>query len=77
MTPYDYNVCEQVFHDLFTQGKDRPDGLKEIPAASLQLLVSGMEYALLDLSGEDRQIMKKAIGIMEYLRDAQKMNERR
>lgn len=75
LKPYDYDVANEVFSALFMKGLDREDGLIEIPAASLQLVVSALEYIRWDCKGEDREIMKKATGIVEWLRDQQKMRE--
>lgn len=72
---YDRNVAEEVFSALFTKGLDREDGLIEIPAASLQLVASALEYLTWDVSGQDREIIRKARGIVECLRDEQKMRE--
>ena len=72
---YDRSVADNVFHALFETGVDRPDGLTEIPAASYQLIVSALDYIAWELSGADRDTIKKAAGIIEYLRDKQKMVE--
>lgn len=72
---YDSNSADQVFSELFCKGLDREDGLKEIPSASLQLVVSALEYIRWDLYGEEREIIKKATAIVEGLRDEQKMRE--
>ena len=75
LKPYDRKVTDAIFSELFCKGQDREDGLKEIPADSLQLLASGMDYVLWDLTGEDRLTVKKAIGIIKWLRDQQQMRE--
>lgn len=73
---YDHNCADEVFSELFTKGLDREDGLKEIPSASLQLVVSALEYIRWDLrGGEDRTTILKAVGVVERLRDEQKMRE--
>ena len=61
---YDYDVADDVFSALFTKGLDREDGLIEIPAASLQLVASALEYITWDASGQDREIIRKARGIV-------------
>lgn len=75
LKPYDYDVADEVFSSLFTKGLDRGDGLIEIPAASLQLVVSALEYIAWDVYGENRAIVKTATAIVENLRDAQKRRE--
>ena len=75
LKPYDAKTADAVFSALFCKGIDREDGLKEIPSASLQLVVSALEFILWDVSGEDRITIKKAVGITEWLRDQQKMRE--
>lgn len=75
LKPYDRKVADEVFSVLFCKGIDREDGLKEIPSASLQVVVSALEYILWDLKGEDRNTIKRAIGITEWLRDEQKNRE--
>ena len=72
---YDYHVAETIVTKLFYDGKDREDGLKEIPAASLQLLVSALEAIRWDVFGEDREAILRACGIAERLRDEQKLRE--
>lgn len=72
---YDHDVIDNVFDALFRTGNDRPDGLTEIPAASYQLIVSALEYITWELTGPDRDTIKKARGIVEGLRDKQKRVE--
>ena len=72
---YDWESADNAFSVLFANGLDREDGLKEIPSASLQLLVSALEYVRWDCKGEDRDIIKRATAICERLRDEQKMRE--
>lgn len=73
---YDHNCADEVFSELFTKGLDREDGLKEIPSASLQLVVSALEYIRWDgRNANERDAILKAIGIVERLRDEQKMRE--
>ena len=74
--PYDDESAQNAFSVLFCNGKDREDGLTEIPADSLQLVVSALEYIRWDCRGEDRDIIKRAIRITEKLRDEQKRRER-
>jgi len=74
--PYDYDSADDVFCVLFTQGLDREDGLKEIPAASLQLVVSALEYIRYELKpGISKTYMNEVIYQCERLRDAQKKRE--
>lgn len=78
LIPYDYDVADEVFIRLFRcwgNQYEREDGLTEIPAASYQLVVSALEYIRWDCSGENRDAIKKAISIVEGLRDCQKMRE--
>ena len=75
LKPYDKETAYTVFNALFCNGIEREDGLTEIPSASLQLVVSALEYILWDVSGEDRITIKKAVGITDWLRDQQKMRE--
>ena len=75
LKPYDKETAYAVFNALFCNGIEREDGQNEIPSASLQLVVSALEYILWDVSGEDRITIKKAVGITEWLRDQQKMRE--
>ena len=72
---YDYESAEQIFNVLFSSGLDRDDGLTEIPAASLQLIVSALEFITWDVFGENRTIIKAAKAIVENLRDQQKTRE--
>ena len=72
---YNYDVSDEVFSALFCKGIDREDGLKEIPAASLQLVVSALEYISWDFYGENRAVIKTAKALVENLRDQQKMRE--
>lgn len=88
--PYDRNVVDELttillWNDLFGgNGKDRGDGLMDIPAATLQLGINILESAKyymsdltenLDRRKEYRETMYKAIEIMEDLRDVQKRRE--
>lgn len=73
--PYDDESAQNAFRVLFCNGEDREDGLIEIPADSLQLVVSALEYIRWDTRGEDREIIKKATAIVERLRDQQKTRE--
>ena len=72
---YDRDCADAVFSELFYNGLDREDGLKEIPSASLQLVVSALELIRWELSGQDYATLKYAAGIIEGLRDQQKMRE--
>ena len=85
--PYDRDVVDELtaillWPELF---KDiRGDGLMDIPAATLQLGINILESARyymsdltenLDKRSKCREAMCKAIGIMERLRDVQKIRE--
>lgn len=85
--PYDLNVVDELTSVLMWKDMvDRGDGLMDIPAATLQLGINILEsakYYVSDLT-EDlnkrasmREAILKAIGIMEHLRDAQKIRERK
>lgn len=76
LKPYDHAVSDDVFSMLFMSGKDDEErGLKEIPAASYQLVASALELILWDVSGKDRLAIKESIGICKMLRDQQKLRE--
>ena len=83
--PYDRNVVEELTTVLLWKDmKDRGDGYMDVPAATLQLGINILESARyymsdltenLDKRREYRESMSKAIGIMENLRDVQKIRE--
>lgn len=83
--PYDLNVVDELTSVLLWKDMmDRGDGLMDIPAATLQLGINILESAKyymsdltenLDKRREYRETIVKAIGIMEHLRDAQKIRE--
>ena len=76
LAPYDADAAEDVFSVLFMgSDKETENGLQEIPADSYQLLISGLELALWELTGADRLTVKQAIGIVAGLRDMQKIRE--
>ena len=76
LKPYDRNVSDDVFSCLFNHiDHETETGLMEIPSASYQLIVSALEMIRWDCTGADRDTIKKATGIVEYLRDQQKMRE--
>ena len=76
LKPYDREVAEDVFSILFNNIENSTeDGLMELPSASYQLVVSALESIRWDVRGDDRETIKKAIGIVEGLRDKQKMRE--
>lgn len=76
LRPYDRDVAEDVFSVLFNHiDFSTEDGLMEVPSASYQLVVSALESIRWDVRGEAKETIKKAIGIVEGLRDAQKMRE--
>ena len=72
---YDRKCADKVFSELFYNGLDREDGLIEIPAASIQLVVSALELLTWDVYGENRAVIRTAIAICENLRDQQKRRE--
>ncbi len=84
--PYDSKVVDDLTTILLWKDmKDRGDGYMDIPAATLQLGINILESAKyymadltenLDKRREYRESMSKAIGIMEDLRDVQKIRER-
>lgn len=76
LIPYDLEVAEDVFSKLFNSGVyDTDEGLMEIPAASYQLVVSALELMRWEVQGEQHDIINRAVGIVEGLRDKQKMRE--
>lgn len=75
LKPYDEHVSWQVFSALFCNTQAREDGMTEIPSASLQLVVSGLEYIAWEVSGEELDTIKGAIRIADRLRDEQKLRE--
>lgn len=76
LRPYDREAAEDVFHYVFASGIDGENGLKECPAAALQLLVSALEYIRWDVHDQaGRQALKQTIGIVEGLRDQQQRRE--
>lgn len=76
LIPYDREVAEDVFSKMFNTGAyDTEEGLMEIPAASYQLVVSALELMRWEVHGEQHDIINRAIGIVEGLRDKQKMRE--
>lgn len=72
---YDSQSAQDAFSVLFCNGLARGDGLIEIPAASLQMVISALEYIRYDCCGKDYDTIKQAIEIVENLRDVQKMRE--
>lgn len=76
LVPYDRSVVDDVYSKLFNSGEfDTEEGLIEIPAASYQLVVSALELMLWEVNGKAHDTLKQAIGIIEGLRDTQKMRE--
>lgn len=74
--PYDYDVADDVYSVLFYgSDKSTEDGLMEIPAASYQIIVSALELMRWEVRGADREVLRQATGIVEYLRDRQKNRE--
>ena len=76
--PYDYKCIDDVFSVLFWGAEfNQENGIREIPADSLQLLVSGLDMVKSDCAyGEELDTVREAIGIVEMLRDRQKRRER-
>lgn len=79
LSPFDYDVADKVFSSLFLENcrsYERDDGLTEIPAASYQMVVSALELFLWEVKdAEERKSIKQTIGIVQNLRDKQKMRE--
>ncbi|MBO5969199.1 MAG: hypothetical protein J6S14_11960 [Clostridia bacterium] len=75
--PYDYDIADDLFPVLFRTNVEREDGLTEIPAASLQMIVSALELIRWEVRGGDRAIIIQAEGIISGLRDIQKIRERK
>ena len=77
--PYDYDAVDNIIHELFWSkdiktNEDR--GLVEIPAASYQLIISGLKCAAwMPDNREDRETIRKACRLLEDLRDEQKQVE--
>lgn len=76
LTPYDWEVSDVVFDALFCRFDHENElGLTEIPEASYQLVISALEAIRWEVFGADLYTIKQAIGIVEKLRDMQKMRE--
>ena len=76
LKPYDYDVADDVFSTLFYgSDKETEDGLKEIPAASYQLIVSALDMIRWEVHGDDYVTLMNTKFLMEKLRDKQKMRE--
>lgn len=76
LVPYDREVADVVFSKLFiTDQYSTEGGLSEVPSASYQLVVSALELMLWEVRGETHDTLKRAVGIVQGLRDAQKMRE--
>ena len=83
--PYNRDVVDALTTILLWKDMvDRGDGYMDIPAATIQLGINILESAKyymsdltenLDKRREYREAMSKAIGIMENLRDVQKIRE--
>lgn len=74
--PYDHDVADDVYSVLFYgSDKETEEGLMEIPAASYQIVVSALELMRWEVRGGDREVLRQATGIVEYLRDRQKNRE--
>ena len=74
--PYDRDAADEVFSVLFYGSEiETEEGLRELPAASYQLVVSALELIRWDVNGEDYKTITKAMGIVAGLRDKQKMRE--
>lgn len=71
--PYDSKVVEDLTTILLWKDMEsREDGLMEIPAATYQLGVNILEAVKWEVTGEDNKTIKKALGILEHLREEQK-----
>lgn len=77
LRPYSHNAADNVYSVLFWGAEhNQENGLREIPSASYQLLVSGLEMVKSECSyGEELNTIREAIGILEMLRDRQKRRE--
>ena len=76
LKPYDYDVADDVFSVLFYgSDKEIEDGLKEIPAASYQLIVSALDMIRWEVHGNDYVALMNTKFLMEKLRDKQKRRE--
>lgn len=75
--PYDNEVADAIFAKLFwTREYTTEDGLREIPAASYQMVVSALDLFLGEVKDEaKRKSIKQTIGVVQNLRDKQKMRE--
>lgn len=76
---YDHNAVDDIIHELFWSKDIKTDetrGLIEIPAASYQLIISGLKCAAwMPDNREDRDIIRKACSLLETMRDNQKQVE--
>lgn len=71
--PYDRKVVEDLTTILLWKDMEsREDGLMEIPAATYQLGINILEAVKWEVTGEDNKTIKKALGILEHLREEQK-----
>lgn len=76
LRPFSRKVADDVYSCLFQHIPGETEtGLSPIPSASYQLVASALELILWEVHGEQREAIRKAIGITEYLRDKQKMRE--
>ena len=75
IVPYNDEIAQTIFSKLFRTDIETEQGITEIPADSYQLVVSALDLIRWELSGDDREIIKKATEICEWLRDKQKMRE--
>lgn len=77
VAPYDYNAADELYDILFNGAQFSTEGgNKEIPAASYQLLVSGLEAASWDAKDrEDFKKIREAVAVVQRLRDEQKRRE--
>ena len=74
--PYDHDVADDIFSILF-YGSDieTEEGLRELPAASYQLVISALELIRYEAHSEERNAVRQTISLCEYLRDVQKQRE--
>lgn len=66
-------VFDKFFYGAPTENDH--DGLRDTPASAYQFVVSSLEMLLWETHGADRDILKQAVGVCEYLRDQQKLRE--
>jgi hypothetical protein len=79
--PADYtkecrDLSDRVFSKLFFGSPYEHDGLRECPSGGYQLVISALEAFRWEVNSQlDREIINRATGICENLRNAQKRRE--